>query len=58
VKTIPEYSFGIEVPSADLTLSREHITYAWLPLAAACEKLEWESNRSALQELHRRLTEV
>jgi dihydroneopterin triphosphate diphosphatase len=50
---IPEYSFGIDCQGVtDLHLSSEHTEYAWLTYSDAVNRLEWESNRIALRELH------
>jgi dihydroneopterin triphosphate diphosphatase len=57
LREIPEYSFGVEVPApASPVLSPEHREYVWLIWADAMRRLEWESNRAALRELHERLT--
>lgn len=53
---VPEYSFGFSCPE-QIRLSREHTECVWLPYADACEKLKWDSNRTALYELHCRLEE-
>lgn len=54
---IPEYSFGVEVlPSEDIQLSDEHSEYRWLPMEEACALVRYDSNRTAIWELHRRLT--
>jgi len=52
---IPEHTFAVELPQPELTLSREHTEYAWLDYDTALKKLKWDSNRSALWELHYRL---
>jgi dATP pyrophosphohydrolase len=52
---IPEYSFGVEVASDSVRLSREHAEAAWLPYADAHAQLRWDSNRTALWELDCRL---
>ena len=57
VKLLPlksEYAFGF-LCDADIHLSKEHDDYAWLSYEAACERLSWDSNRTALYELHKRL---
>ena len=53
---LPEYSFGVEVFSKDLKIGKEHSAYKWLPYKKARELLRYDSNRSALSELHHRLT--
>lgn len=51
---IPEYAFGFEC-TEDIELSREHTACVWLPYDEAAEKLQWDSNRTALYELNCRL---
>ena len=51
---IPEYAFGFEC-TEDIELSREHTACVWLPYDKAAEKLQWDSNRTALYELNCRL---
>ena len=53
---VPEYAFGFACPQ-EITLSNEHTECVWLPYAEAREKLKWDSNRTALYELHCRLEE-
>lgn len=48
---IPEYTFGFECNS-DIKLSDEHTEYVWLTYEEAAGKLKWDSNRTALYELH------
>lgn len=52
---IPEYSFGVEVHDRNIHLKNEHTTYKWVNYAEAIDKLEWDSNRTALWELNYRL---
>lgn len=56
ILVLPEYSFGVEVFSRDLKIGREHSAYRWLSYEQSWELLRYDSNRSALWELHRRLT--
>ena len=56
LKKIPEYGFAVAVTSDRLVLSDEHSEYAWLDFDAALRRLEWDSNRALLRELHHRLT--
>ena len=56
ILVLPEYSFGVEVFSRDLKIGKEHSAYKWLPYKKAKELLRYDSNRSALWELRRRLT--
>ena len=55
LREIPEYAFGVAPESPALCLSSEHREFVWLPVEEALIRLEWESNRTALRELHRRL---
>jgi dATP pyrophosphohydrolase len=52
---IPEFSFGVEVYGEEVRLSGEHSACEWLDYETARSRLEWDSNRTALWELHRRL---
>jgi dATP pyrophosphohydrolase len=52
---IPEYCFAVELFDSEVRLSREHVTYAWLPYQEAESILRWDSNKNALWELDRRL---
>ena len=52
---VPEYAFAFPCPD-EIRLSHEHTECVWLPYEAAREKLRWDSNRTALYELHCRLT--
>ena len=54
--TIPEYGFAVAVTAPTLRLSAEHSDYAWLDFDAALQRLEWQTNRALLRELHERLT--
>jgi dihydroneopterin triphosphate diphosphatase len=56
VFVIPEFSFGVEVQSKEVRLSGEHSACEWLDYEAAQNRLEWDSNRTALWELHSRLS--
>jgi dihydroneopterin triphosphate diphosphatase len=56
VYVIKEYAFGVEVRDQELTLSREHSTFKWVSYEEAMRELKWDSNRTALWELHKRLT--
>ncbi len=55
---LPEYSFGVEVSSRELTVGEEHSRYQWLPYERAKKLLKYDSNKSALWELHHRLTTI
>ena len=54
IYVIPEYAFGFEC-TAEIRLSREHTECVWLSYEEAAKKLKWDSNRTALYELHCRL---
>ncbi len=56
VYVIPEYSFGVEVKGGEVRLSDEHSVCAWLDYETARDRLKWDSNRTALWELDRRLS--
>lgn len=51
---LPEYSFGFHCKE-EIMLSREHTEYLWLTYEEARSRLKWDSNRTALYELHQRL---
>ena len=52
---LPEYAFGFACEQ-EITLSHEHTACVWLNFKEAYAKLKWDSNRTALYELHCRLT--
>lgn len=54
VDTVPEYSFGVEF-DGQIAIQDEHTDYLWLPYDQAVEKLTFDSNKVALQELHKKL---
>jgi len=54
---IPEYSFGVKVHEPALKLSQEHTSCKWVAYEQAHKLLRWESNKTALRELHQRLTD-
>src|SRR5215212_7010922 len=56
VYVIPEFSFGVEVRTKEVRLSREHSACEWLDYETALGRLEWDGNRTALWELHARLS--
>jgi dihydroneopterin triphosphate diphosphatase len=55
IYVIPEFSFGVEVQIKEVCLSGEHSACEWLDYETARSRLEWDSNRTALWELHSRL---
>ncbi len=58
VLLITEHCFGIRSTQAKLKLSSEHSEYKWVHYAEAMTMLKWDSNRTALWELHHRLTRL
>ncbi len=56
VLVIPEYTFGVEVDDEKIGLKDEHTEYKWGTYEEISEKLEWDSNKTALWELNHRLT--
>ena len=52
---IPEYSFCVDLGARDLSLSHEHAENRWLPYNEAEQLLTWDSNRTALWEVHQRI---
>jgi dATP pyrophosphohydrolase len=52
---IPEHTFAADVTAADITLSHEHTAIAWLDYTHASSALHWDSNKTALGELHERI---
>src|ERR1044072_6768781 len=55
IYVIPEFSFGVEVHGTEVCLSGEHRACGWLDYETALSRLGWDSNRTALWELHHRL---
>jgi len=55
IYVIKEYCFGAHFLTKDITLSKEHLQYKWLPFEEAVKKLKWDSNKTALWELNKRL---
>ena len=56
IYVIPEFSFGVEARIKEVCLSGEHSACEWLDYETARGRLEWDSNRTALWELHSRLS--
>jgi len=56
IHVIPEYCFAVRIDGQDLELSEEHVLVEWLSYDDAHERLTWDSNRAALQELRELLT--
>lgn len=55
VYVVTEYSFGVFTENSDIKLSSEHKQYEWFKYDDAYEKLEFDSNKTALWELNQRL---
>ena len=55
VYVIKEFSFGVQVPTKNISLSKEHSNYKWLCFEEAVTLLKWDSNKTALWELNERL---
>jgi hypothetical protein len=53
LRTIPEFSFGVDVGERPITLGTEHSDVIWLEFDAALDHLEWESNPAALNRTSR-----
>lgn len=51
-----EFSFGVEVKTKEIKLSEEHAEMAWVTFKKAIKLLKYDSNKTALWELNRRLT--
>ncbi|WP_226537396.1 NUDIX hydrolase [Fictibacillus halophilus] len=58
VYVIKEYSFAVDVSEEELLLSKEHSAFRWMGYEEAYRELKWDSNRTALWELHKRLTRM
>lgn len=52
---VPEYSFATDLTGIEITLSHEHTALEWLDYKTAHDALRFDSNRTALDELHERL---
>lgn len=55
VFVVTEYSFGVEVKNKEINLSTEHKKFGWFNYEEAMDKLKWDSNKTALWELNKRL---
>ena len=55
VYVVTEHSFGVFTENNDIKLSSEHKQYEWFTFDEAYEKLEFDSNKTALWELNQRL---
>ncbi len=54
---LPQHCFGVESSTHDLVLSSEHTEFRWVNFDEANSLLHWQSNKTALWELHQRLTD-
>ena len=45
---IPEHCFAIDEGNRDISLSREHTEFRWVPFVQASSLLKWDSNRTVL----------
>ena len=52
---VREHSFGVIVDDERLTLSDEHRAYTWLDADTATARVTFDSNTTAIWELHQRL---
>lgn len=52
---VPEYAFALRVTQSGITLSDEHTEYRWADYETVRSLLQYDSNRTALWELDRRL---
>lgn len=54
---IPEYTFAADLTGVEIKISDEHTAVQWLDYQAAHDVLRFDSNRTALGELHERLSD-
>ena len=52
---VPEYAFGVKAESVSMVLSHEHTAFEWVDYETARSMLKYDSNRTALWELSRRI---
>lgn len=52
---VPEYAFALRVGQKNIMLSEEHTEYRWADYETVRSLLQYDSNRTALWELDRRL---
>ncbi|MET7843207.1 NUDIX pyrophosphatase [Streptomyces sp. NPDC005356] len=55
---VPEYSFAIDLTGIEAAISHEHTALEWRDYDTAHEVLRFDSNRTALSELHERLLAI
>jgi dihydroneopterin triphosphate diphosphatase len=56
VYVIPQYCFGVTALDIGIVLSREHTDFRWLSYEEAYQLLKYDGNKTALWELHTRLS--
>ncbi|WP_427340744.1 NUDIX hydrolase [Caloranaerobacter sp. DY30410] len=52
-----EYSYGVKLIDKKIVLSNEHNEFGWFTYEEAMKLLKWDSNKTALWELNKRLVE-
>ncbi len=52
---VPQFTFAADATDLDLEISDEHTAFEWLAYAEARSRLAYQSNVTALWELHERL---
>ena len=55
IYVIPEYSFAVCIEGSQLIISKEHKEFKWVEYKEAYELLKYDSNRTALWELAKRI---
>lgn len=55
VYVVTEYAFGVNVENQEIILSSEHEKMEWLPYNEVLKLLRWDSNKTALWELNKRI---
>lgn len=57
IYVVKEYCYGVEVKDKKIVLSNEHQQFGWFTYEEALELLKWDSNKTALWELNKRLND-
>jgi dATP pyrophosphohydrolase len=52
---VPQQAFGVQLSRHEIVLSDEHTEFRWVSYEEAARMLRWDSNKTALWELHERL---
>lgn len=52
---VNEYSFAVNLTDTNLKIANEHTNYKWLDYENAMKILKYDSNRTALYELNKRI---